>query len=87
MDVIHNSKEHFFYIKLNEADKAHIAYRLMDKNTVDFCSTFVPSAFRGKGHAGVLVSHAIKWAEENALSINASCSYVAKVLSRKSKVS
>lgn len=72
-----------FLIQEDDGEEAVLAYRLFnqgDKPAVDFYSTYVPPAFRGKGHAEKLVRHALTWAKEHGLHIEASCWYVAKFI-------
>ncbi len=47
---------------------------------IDFTSTFVPPAFRGKGLAEKLVRAGIKWAKEQGYELHASCWYAAKFI-------
>ena len=77
--VRHNEEETEFFIALNDGDKAYIRYKLNesweDKAAVDFYTTFVPDAYRGKKLAALLVNAAFAWADENHYEITASCWY------------
>ncbi len=45
---------------------------------VNFTHTFVPPQARNRGIAEGLVRHALDWAEQNRLTVEASCWYVAR---------
>ena len=77
-DIIHQQTEHRFVIAL-EQHKAILAYEIND-DRIDFTSTFVPPALRGKGLAERLVRHGLSWAKAQKLEIHASCWYVQKFL-------
>ena len=67
-------------------DPVQVEYRLhkstgtSESATVDFTSTQVPSACRGKGIAEALVRHGLRWAQDQGYHIQASCWYVAKFI-------
>ncbi|GAA6152361.1 GNAT family N-acetyltransferase [Pseudoteredinibacter isoporae] len=64
--------------------QAVLEYQLDSKQgRVDFSRTFVPQDMRGSGAAQALVSAGLRWAREEALTIEASCWYVDKFLRRK----
>ncbi|PUA27115.1 MAG: GNAT family N-acetyltransferase [Cellvibrio sp. 79] len=82
-DVQHLPEQRKFVIQEEGSEEAVLAYRLFnqsDKPAVDFYSTYVPPAFRGKGHAEKLVRCGLTWAKEQGLHIEASCWYVAKFI-------
>ncbi len=82
-EVQHLSGQHKFVIQEEGSEEAVLAYRLLnqgDKPAVNFYSTYVPPAFRGKGHAEKLVRCGLAWAKEQGLLIEASCWYVAKFI-------
>lgn len=85
--VEHQEEESLFYIPLPNTERAFIKYRhlksLSDGGQVDFYSTFVPVDYRDKGLAAKLVKTAFAWADENELSIKASCWYADKILKRR----
>jgi len=76
--VEHQASAGRFVIRHPQGD-AVLAYRLGDKQ-VDFYSTYVPPALRGKGMAEKLVRTGLHWAREHHLVIQASCWYVEKFL-------
>lgn len=87
-DVIHQPGQQRFVIQLPEGE-AILAYRLTSPVVpapgaalpqVDFYSTYVPEALRGKGLAEQLVRTGLRWAKYQGFGITASCWYVAKFL-------
>ena len=62
-----------------ENTSAVLEYR-RNGSEIDFCHTFVPPEFRGKGLAEKLVRHGLAWAKTEQLNIRASCWYVQKFL-------
>lgn len=75
MNIQHQPDQQRFVAQL-DGHEARITYRYTGDKAVDFNHTYVPDAFRGRGVAEQLVNTAIAWADENSLSIQASCSYV-----------
>jgi len=84
-DIMHQQEEQLFYVALDDDEKAFIKYRLIENRQVDFYSTFVPISQRGKGLAAKLVEHAFRWADEQELTIQASCWYAAKKLTERTQ--
>lgn len=81
-DIQHLPDEQRFVIAC-EGDEALLAYHLFirdGKAAIDFNSTFVPPAFRGKGFAEKLVRAGIKWAKEQGYELHASCWYAEKFI-------
>jgi predicted GNAT family acetyltransferase len=77
-EVKHLAAEHKF-VTLIDGEQAHLEYHISG-DTVNFTSTLVPPALRGKGLAERLVRHGLAWAKTQNLQIQASCSYVQKFL-------
>nr|WP_259394810.1 GNAT family N-acetyltransferase [Shewanella sp. SR44-3] len=77
-EVKHLAAEHKFVILIND-EQAHLEYQI-SADTINFSSTLVPPALRGKGLAERLVRHGLAWAKTQNLQIHASCSYVQKFL-------
>jgi predicted GNAT family acetyltransferase len=80
--IRHIPEQHRFVIDYNGAE-AILQYVLSvdkEKTSIDFNSTFVPPAFRGKGLAEKLVRTGIKWAKEQGYELHASCWYAAKFI-------
>lgn len=81
-DVQHLPDEQRF-VMVCENDEAVLAYRLFNRDgkaAIDFNSTYVPSAFRGKGIAEKLVRTGLRWAKEQGYELHASCWYAAKFI-------
>jgi len=82
--ILHQPEESLFYVHLDDGQRAFIKYRRSGNESaelmVDFFSTFVPEAYRGKALAFELVDHAFAWADENKLHINTSCWFAAKIM-------
>lgn len=84
--MIHDEVAHCFKIE-GQGEIAYLLYEISDKSdsakqVIDFKSTFVPNALRGKGIAEQLVRTGLSWAREQGFEIEASCWYVEKFLKR-----
>jgi predicted GNAT family acetyltransferase len=82
-DVSHYPDQNRFVLEY-EGAQAVLQYNLSSSQqgitAIDFNSTFVPPAFRGKGLAEKLVRTGIKWAKEQGYELHASCWYAAKFI-------
>ncbi|MDD4864039.1 MAG: GNAT family N-acetyltransferase [Alishewanella agri] len=78
LNIQHDSADQRFILSEGNAS-ALLDYQLNGEH-IDFCHTYVPPEFRGKGLAEKLVRHALSWAKDNGLQIHASCSYVRRFL-------
>jgi predicted GNAT family acetyltransferase len=81
-DVQHLPEQQRFVIHY-EGDEAVLAYRLFTNGNaaaIDFTSTYVPPAYRGKGLAEKLVRAGLKWAKAQGYELHASCWYVEKFI-------
>lgn len=81
-NVEHLTSEQKFVIR-QDGDMAELAYRIFadgEQTKVNFYSTYVPPAYRGKGLAEALVRTGLAWAREQGYHIEASCWYVAKFI-------
>jgi predicted GNAT family acetyltransferase len=78
LNIQHDSAGQRFILSEGNAS-ALLDYQLAG-GQIDFCHTYVPPEFRGKGLAEKLVRHALNWAKDNGLQIQASCSYVQRFL-------
>lgn len=78
LNIQHDSAGQRFILSEGNAS-ALLDYQLNGEH-IDFCHTYVPPEFRGKGLAEKLVRHALSWAKDNGLQIHASCSYVQRFL-------
>lgn len=78
MTVIHQPEQHRF-VAGSEDGQALLEYHTANK-TINFHHTYVPPSMRGKGMAEKLVRAGLSWANQQQLTIEASCSYVQKFL-------
>ena len=76
--IQHIVAEQRFVLQVENAS-AVLEYR-RNGSDIDFCHTFVPPEFRGKGLAEKLVRYGLAWAKAEQLNIRASCWYVQKFL-------
>lgn len=87
--IQHQPEESLFYVHLEDGQRAFVKYRRSGtesaKALVDFYTTFVPDAYRGKALASKLVDFAFDWADENDLHIQSSCWYATKKLERRQR--
>jgi len=65
-----------------EATEAVLKYRYADDRTIEYYSTFTPTALRGRGIAGQIVSHALDFAAQKGLRVVPTCPYVARFVDR-----
>lgn len=72
--VLHDAGNQKFYFVL-EGHEAHMLYR-QSGASVDFYSTFVPEALRGRGLAEALCRAAFEHAKTNQWKVIPSCSYI-----------
>lgn len=83
METVQHIPDQQRFIINYEGAEAVLQYALFNqsgKMSIDFNSTFVPPAFRGKGLAEKLVRAGIKWAKEQGYELHASCWYAAKFI-------
>lgn len=78
-EVQHYPDQNKFVIEL-EGDNAVLEYLMLDAQSLDFTSTYVPFRQRGRGYAEALVEAGLSWARAQNFSIQASCWYVDKFL-------
>lgn len=79
--VIHDPAAHKFYMPFPEGE-AVLNYRQVDEQTLDYYSTYVPPALRGKKIAEQLVKAAFDYAREHRYRIIPGCSYVKLYMDR-----
>lgn len=65
-----------------EGHTAILEYHVLDTTTVDFASTWVPDALRGRQVGTHLVLHALAWARGQGLKVRPSCWFVRSVVDR-----
>lgn len=82
-DVRHHPDQNRFVLEYEGAQAVlqyHLSSSQQGVTAIDFNSTFVPPAFRGKGLAEKLVRTGIKWAKEQGYELHASCWYADKFI-------
>jgi hypothetical protein len=79
MEIIHQP-EHLRFISVVDNEEARLEYELLPRHGVNFTSTFVPEALRGRGVAEKLVRTGLAWAREQGFAIEAGCWYVQRFL-------
>ncbi|MGB0942140.1 MAG: GNAT family N-acetyltransferase [Marinomonas sp.] len=83
----HDEQAQCFRIE-QDGEIALLEYVFLDdpanlKQVIDFKSTFVPPALRGKGIAEQLVRAGLSWAKAQDYQITATCWYVEKFLKKR----
>lgn len=81
-NVSHNADKLCFETTV-DGHRAHLDYRTIDEETLDFHHTFVPDELRGRGVAAELTEAALAYAEEQGFKVHPSCSYVETFMKRK----
>jgi uncharacterized protein len=61
---------------------SYLSYRPLDERTVDFTSTWVAPALRGRGIGAHLTLRALEWAQAEGLRVVPSCWFVREVMER-----
>ncbi|TNE94832.1 GNAT family N-acetyltransferase [Porticoccus sp.] len=78
-EIVHDDQQGCFLIEL-EQGRAVLEYQLLPDNTVNFSRTYVPGEYRNHGLAEKLVRAGLNWANQQGLSVRATCWYVQKFL-------
>jgi predicted GNAT family acetyltransferase len=81
MNVQHDPNAHCFQLPSEEGE-ALLSYRVLDADTLEFSSTYVEPARRGRGLAAELVRAALDHARREGKRVIPSCSYVRAYLRR-----
>lgn len=68
------------FVLLQAEQEATLKYQLVENDHVEFLSTYVPFALRGKGLAETLVQEGLRWARKNDYKISSRCWYVDRFL-------
>ena len=79
--VVHNEQAQCFEMFV-DGHRAHLDYRQLDEQTLDYCHTFVPNELRGKGLAAIVTAAALDYAREHGFAVRPSCSYVEVFMKR-----
>jgi uncharacterized protein len=77
MSVLHDPATHRFTVAA-PSGTAHLLYASAGPGLIEYYSTFVPPADRGRGIASQLVAAAVEHARAESLRIIPSCWYVAQ---------
>lgn len=80
-DVTHEPARGRFVARLGESE-SHLVYRSAGDGSVDFRSTWVDPAVRGRGVGEALVKRALEWARGEGLRVIPSCWFVGTVVRR-----
>lgn len=74
--IEHDAARHRFTLSTGNA-VAVLDYREHDARTLEYFHTFVPSALRGRGVASQLVAYALRYAQQQGLTVIPACPFVA----------
>ena len=80
--IEHDPEQHRF-CHVSDGHVSHLLYRPAGEGLVDFVSTYVDPALRGRGVGARLVEHALAWARESDLKVIPTCWFVAELIERK----
>ncbi len=81
LEVIHSKEASLFEIQI-DGHRAHLNYSIEAKNII-LHHTFVPPELRGRGLAAELAEAALRYAEDEGLSVVSRCSYIDRYLERR----
>jgi len=82
-EVVHDVSGERFILKLGGGhEHAVLKYRMIDSETIDMYSTYVPTSWEGQGIAKLLADQAFQLALDSALKIRPTCWYLAEYLRR-----
>jgi len=82
LDIRHDEENQQFTAVLEEEEIGELAYARPDDKTIDFQHTFIEEQHRSKGHADTLIKHGLDFADQQGLTVKASCRAVASYLDR-----
>ena len=80
--ISHNPDQQCFETTV-DGYRAHLDYRAVNEQVLDFHHTFVPDELRGRGVAADLTEAALAYAEAQGFQVHPSCSYVETFMKRK----
>lgn len=81
MKIRHDEKTQQFLLEA-DGPPAVLIYRMEDSGTIHFTSTYVPSAYRGRGFGAWLVKAGLDHARERGFQVTTSCWFVDEFLDR-----
>jgi predicted GNAT family acetyltransferase len=79
---LRHDRERRRFIARTGATESHLVYAPRGGDTVDFLSTYVAPAVRGRGVGEKLVREALEWAKGQGLAVIPSCWFVDTVVRR-----
>jgi uncharacterized protein len=80
-EITHHPESRRFLFE-REGRLAHLAYRPAGPGVLDFTSTWVDPALRGRGIGARIAVHALEWAEAEGYRVVPSCWFVREVMER-----
>ncbi len=81
MNVNHDAEQCVFSMNV-DGHPATLSYRILDDSTLEYYSTEVSEALRGRGVGGRLARYALDYADEHGYKVVPTCSFIAKFLER-----
>ena len=81
MEIQHSPEQQKFFAVVDGAE-GFLRYAPLGEGKVDFQSTFVPPALRGRGLAEAIVERGLEWAAAQGLRVVPSCWYVDALMKR-----
>ena len=82
IEIRHDPEGERFVAKLEEGPEARLQYAHAGPKTVDFLSTYVPPAYRGRRIGDRLVLQALDWAREKGYRVIPTCWFVGTMVER-----
>lgn len=79
-EFIEGETKEGFYLIIDEVKVGEITFRWRKEDSISINHTLVEPKFRGLGYGKKLVDKVLQFAEENHLSVSASCWFADKVI-------